>query len=235
MARTRLSIADPVARPRGCPTALHASFRYYNAAHRTVEDLFETFNTMREVGDEADPRGRLSNHLEDQLRASIVFTSAGLDATMARLCADAVALLVGCNRLAEQAFKKWVSSNLDDRVGKDFRKAILELDPRAAMLALYPSALTKASLQNRASLIRIRDALGISSEDLPDGELATMDSFFKARNDIVHSLDLMPEAQQGVRSQRPRRMAQTKDSCNAVFALVGKILVLTADNLKAVR
>jgi hypothetical protein len=103
-------------------------------------------------------------------------------------------------------------------------------DPRSALIEHYVAELTGDSLQSSAQLFKTAHSLG-----LPDSKLRKnkdrLDQFFKARNQIIHELDLQHTAKQGDSSRRPRRLKATRDDCSLVFATGQDFIDAVADLL----
>lgn len=71
--------------------------RFLASAYGSVEAVLQTLKTVRELrrAQTGDIRGRLTSAEEDLLRAAIVFTGAGLDATLKQLIRDTLPIEVG--------------------------------------------------------------------------------------------------------------------------------------------
>lgn len=216
---------------------IDAAWRYLGSAHKSVSGLFDAFNVLRGVALErtGDARGRISNDLQDQLRAAIVFTSAGLDACLTRLLQDALPVLVQGNAQAEKKFKTWCHNRLtaDRAIPKSMLPAILDRDPRARLIELYVTDIAKPSLQSTDDMTKIRDAFGITPEQLSDDQINQLEPFFAARNEIAHELDLIEASGPGNRKRRPRDIEAVRDQCEDVIQMVTTVIVAAAQNLRA--
>jgi hypothetical protein len=104
------------AAPRGHAPQVRRARRYLEATHASVSGLVDSFNVVHEktVTSRTNAGGRLGRDEVDLLRAALVFTSSGLDASCQTLVAECVPVLVerpGSNAAAKfEAF--WTSRSL---------------------------------------------------------------------------------------------------------------------------
>lgn len=198
-----------------------------------VAGLFTILNDLREAQD--DPRGRISELHRDQVRAAIVFTAAGIDACLRTLLRDALATLLGEDGPAHKAFTKhFFDVRLKGDLSAVTKKAIVDIDPRAALTDLYVEDLTGASIQSWKDLSRCRDALGISSSALENAVLEKHQDFFSARHEVVHELDLIDLSGKGTRGRRHRDLTAVASQCDGALHLLHDFIVPTAKAVKAV-
>ena len=102
-------------------------------------------------------------------------------------------------------------------VAKDFRDAVVADEPGENLLAFYLAERTKSSYQGSKDLLaRVKRVLGISNAAVGDHDVMQLDPFFRARNQIVHDMDLKDITTKSI--ARVRRDAETVAyQCNAVF------------------
>jgi hypothetical protein len=88
-----------------------------------------------------DGRGRLKEAEVDLLRSALVLAGAGLDAVLKRLIRDALPELLAVGSThpgADKVFKTHVSMQVrEKKPSTSWTKAILDADPRQAMIRLY--------------------------------------------------------------------------------------------------
>lgn len=232
---TKLELSGLSRKPHGCPPEAEGAWRYLQGAHASVSGLFDTLHVLRlKSATKSDARGRLSHDQTDQLRAAIVFTSAGLDACLSRLLRDALPALVNGNHDAEGKFKAFLHGKLSDKVSNPLRAAITNVDPRAKLIDLYVDTLTGSSLQGHKDLQKVRDALGIPEQEIPNADLERLGPFFAARNEVAHELDLVNPTGRGSSTRRDRRMNDVRDQCDEVLQQITKFIIATAKFVKAI-
>lgn len=153
--------------PRGrCPEIRRAR-RYLEATHASVSGLLDSFNVVHEkkTTSRENAQGRLGRDEVDLLRAALVFTSSGLDASCHTLVRECIPVLV--DRPGSTAATKF-ELFLDEQgrnPSSDFLAALKEPNPRTRFVDLYAEAKTKASYQGTSDLKdRIRDLLGIPNK-----------------------------------------------------------------------
>ncbi|HUK72002.1 MAG TPA: hypothetical protein VLW50_25080 [Streptosporangiaceae bacterium] len=232
----KLELPPLPGKPARCEE-VKVAWRYLAGAHKSVSALFDALHVLRVQEQQAKnkgARGRLSQDQQDLLRAALGFTSSGLDACLRRLLRDALPALVDGNKLAEKKFKQVTSTKLDEKVPKELREAILNRDTRQ-MIGLYAADLAHSSLQDTSELTSVRDAIGITHSQLHDNRIDKLDSFFAARNEIVHELDYIESTGRGIPSRRVREQAAVREQCSEVFVLAADLMFTTADNLRRLR
>jgi hypothetical protein len=206
-------------------------------AHTTLQGIFESLHVVREAtgASAKDARGRLKEGEVDLLRSALVLAGAGLDSVLKRLARDALPelLAVGSTQTAaDKVFKDHVRTQIQGKtLSKSWMDAILDPDPRQAMIRLYVEERTRGSLQNEKDLRAIRAALGIGENVIPNHRIARLASFLTARNRVAHDLDIKdPEdPSRGLRYQRSITVVVTQ--CDLVLGLSDAFIVATSDEL----
>lgn len=217
----RLELSPLGRAPRPLPDEVKGAWKYLKGAHDSVSGLFDTLHVLRlKSAEESDPRGRLSHDQTDQLRAAIVFTSAGLDACLRRLLRDALPALINGNPAAEGKFKHFLHNQMNGKVGDRFKVAVVDPSPRTRLIEVYVETLTGSSLQGHKDLQNVRDALGIPTTEITDATLKDLGAFFAARNEIAHELDLVDPTGRGSASRRDRKLAMVRDQCDEALRQV---------------
>ncbi len=201
------------------------------AALSSVNNVLLTMNLSRAVDrklKKKELRGHLSESEVDILRAVIVFAGAGLDAALKKLIQDTVRDIAVRNPLARKKFLDFLDRHMagtDTPVNRRLLAEVL-IDGRgtqAALLDRYERDLTGDSLQSSEQVSVVCGALAIEDrtvrERLKSGAL--LDQMFKARNDIVHELDLTdtgrkPRNLKDVRAFAVEALEVTQEIINAV-------------------
>jgi hypothetical protein len=217
--------ALPAAPTFRCPQVRRAR-KYLEATHQSVNGLLDSFNVVHErtVTSRTNAQGRLGRDELDLLRAALVFTSSGLDASCHTLVSECVPVLV--DRPASTAAKKF-DLYLDEQSAKrtdEFRSALKDPNPRAKFIELYTEAKIKASYQGTDDLKdRVKDLLGIPNKTMATKRIDALSGFFVARNDIVHRLDYVHPRSTSVKRQN-RSPGDVVAQCDLVLTLVADLI-----------
>jgi hypothetical protein len=209
------------------PTALKSQSvtetaqRFLISAHEAADEIWATLEVLRQgrKAEGSDIRGRLVMNEEDQLRAAIVFTGAGLDSTLKRLIQDALPALLAFNEQAQRKFEEFAAARVSAAETVD-PKAIARYltvsDPRSRLIDDYVFKLTGSSLQSEQQVDTVASALGIADKSVRKA-IPDLKPLFIARNEISHELDLQRLEKPGDRTRRSRPMSGTKKICDAGF------------------
>jgi len=194
----------------------------------TVNNVLLTMDLSRAVDREVrqkELRGRLAEAHIDLLRAAVVFAGAGLDATLKELIRGSIRSIAHSNQQAREKFESFIADHLgapDARVERLTLARIL-VSPQGIqeeLFARYERYLTGDSLQSASQVSGVCGALGITEREIrervKDGSL--LDDMFRARNEIVHELDLSPDG------RRRRKLAAVRDFVREALE-VGQVIV----------
>lgn len=224
----------PSAPKRHCPE-VRRSRRYLEATHASVGGLIDSFNVIHEkksTGRE-NAQGRLARDEVDLLRAALVFTSSGVDATCQTLVAQSLpTLLARPGTTASTKFDLFL-----DEQGRgpssEFLAALKHMNPRDEFVNLYVRAKTKSSYQGTGDLReRVRDLLGIPNAAISKARIDKLDDFFTARNAIVHNLDYADPSSTSV-ARHTRSPGTVVQECDVVLTLIADIIGAAADILRS--
>jgi hypothetical protein len=208
--------------------------RFLGSAYDSVDGVLETLETLRQIrqAQGGDIRGRLTGSEEDQLRAAIVFTGAGLDSTLKQLIRDTLPTLLETNTQAHDKFEAFAAARLGTGEIADTKmiaRYLTSPDPRARLIEDYIYDLTGSSLQSADEVGKVAGALGIDDADLRR-RITGLGTLFKARNEISHELDLQRPEQPGDRTKRSRPLDPTKNLCQEGLE-VAQLIVNAAGQL----
>jgi len=161
-----------------------------------------------------DHRGRVSDSDADLLRAMIAYAGAGLDASLKQLIRDTVRDLIrtrdDCRKKFLEFTKRYlVATGATPSIDIGRLTDVLTDDrvPQEVLFEKYEWELTGDSLQSVEQVEKVCGALGVSDKELRMRiKGGTLDRMFKARNEIVHELDLNSE---GGRTSRSLKDART--------------------------
>jgi hypothetical protein len=210
-----------------------AAQRFLDSTFESADGLLESLCFERELREELgdEMRGRLPRLQVDLLRAALVFTGAGLDATLKRLVEDTVRPLIDHGGPAEKAFKDYVRTLTEERIPNTVRQAVQHRDPRGVLVDHYVKRRTETSLLSTSEIRTTREVLGIPHSTITDVQIDALRGFLDARNEIAHRLDLKKPLSRGDHSRRDRRMTTVVRDCNAALDLAQRFIDATADLL----
>jgi hypothetical protein len=237
---TRLILAPLGNRPYKAPEVAPAWWRL-RSTHDSVSGLFDTLHLVRRTRaaqNNKTTRGRLHSDAQDLLRAAIVFTSAGLDATVQALIHHSVPVLIAQPGTPRHKYETFIDQQTKaPNVDEEFLAALKEQDPGAALLDLYVVSKTKASFQGSSDLRdRAGASLGITNQQIPRARFNALDTFFTARNDVAHRLDMENVSQSTTKPLTKIRAQQdVLQMCDQALLLVRELIKETAVNLAACR
>ena len=202
--------------------------RFLASAYDSVEAVLQTLKTVRELRRKqtGDIRGRLTSSEEDLLRSAIVFTGAGLDATLKQLIRDTLPILLEKNQQAHDKFETFTAGRLGTTEIADAKmiaRYLASPDPRKRLIEDYVYELTGSSLQSAEEVQKTAGALGIENAALRK-RITGLRDLFVARNEISHELDLQRPGQPGDRTRRSRPLGPTTGLCQEGLE-VGQLIV----------
>lgn len=203
--------------------------RFLTSAYESVNGVMETLATVRHVRSQKAGRpvkGRLTLPEEDLLRAAVVFTGAGLDATLKQLIRSCLPGLLETSTQAHDKFERFAADRLGTGEIADTRaiaRYLTSSDPRSRLIEDYIYDLTGSSLQSADQVQTTAGALGIDDGSLRK-RIDGLRTLFVARNEISHELDLQELSKPGDRTRRSRSMSATEALCGESFE-VGQMIV----------
>jgi hypothetical protein len=202
--------------------------RFLAGAYDSVNGLLESLDTLREIRkkSQGDIRGRIPENEADVLRAAVVFTGAGLDATLKQLIRDTLPRLLESSTQAHNKFESFAADRLGTGEIADTRmiaRYLTSSDPRRRLIEDYIYDLTGSSLQSAEEVQLAAGALGIDDSTLRK-RIAGLRPLFVMRNEISHELDLQRPEKQGDRSRRTRSMPKTIEQCHEGLE-VGQLII----------
>ena len=226
--------------PKGRVPEIRNAYRYLRGAHSSVEGLFDAAQRLSNArrADNENTKGRMAQEEVDMLRAAVVFTSSGLDASMKRLVNDVGRHLINQPGTAARAqFEAYLKQDLAaPTVNADLRSAIIRVDPSTALIDYYLAARTKASFQGSGDLkSRVRGSLGIADQRVPLSRLKSLDDFFGVRNSIVHSMDYRDVSSASTTARVHRSADQVVGLCGQAFDVAADLMHAAAEVVIACR
>jgi hypothetical protein len=127
-----------------------------------------------------------------------------------------------------------MANRLSGEMTRATKKAVVDIDPRSALIDLNVQDLTGSSIQGGDDLIRCRNALGLKQEPaLDDQILKSHQLYFNAR--VRHELDLVDPSGRGTRGRCPRDLAAVGAQCDGALQLLHAFIAPAARAVKAAR
>lgn len=209
--------------------------KYLTLAHSTAEQAFaamQSLRTARRAAGGLAPSGRTSDQDQDLLRAMLVFACAGVDAAMKTLIGDALPVLADLNPAIQKKLDKFAVEHLSD-AGAVSPRALASVlshaeSPRQALVEGFVQDLTGGSLQSAEELDRVCEAFGIEDKDLRR-DVNSLGEVFRARNQIIHELDLNPWP--GGRTRRDRDIGSMTTMANQALGTAQRIVNAVSEAL----
>lgn len=208
--------------------------QYLLSAWKSASEALTAMQTLREKRRREGglkPGGRTSDQDQDLLRAMLVFSCAGVDAAIKALIEDALAELADFNEHVQKKLDQFGERYLADAGGvsvKSLAKVLGHADsPRDALIQQFIDDLTGGSLQSADQLQTVCGALGLNDAELRKDVDALAD-VFRARNQIIHELDLTAE---GWFARRQRAMKAMVTMANDALVVSQQVLNLVSEAL----
>ena len=219
----------PLKLPSQLPCAATAGAQgRLDAALTSVNNVLLTMDLARSLDKalkQRDIRGRLTETLVDLLRAAIAFAGAGLDASLKQLIKDTIRDLSKKNDLARKKFTTFVEEHLAPADASVNGRKLAEVltSPggiQEELLNRYERDLTGESLQSAQQVGNVCGALGVDDRKLRERlkEGALLDGMFRARNQIVHELDLTEAG------RRPRKLDDARRYAEEALSVAQEII-----------
>lgn len=192
------------------------------SAHDAASSFLDIFEATRET---RKAKGTPTDEEQNLLRAMLVFAGAGLDSMIKQLVRDALSLTIDRSRGAEENLKTFISKRLarQNTLDPSFLSSVLaSRDPRDVLVSELIDDLISQSLQSKEQVLRVASYFDIPSAALaPD--LSLLERIFRARNEIVHEMDV--DFAQTNRNRRPRRKAEMIRHTTEILRLANAFLI----------
>lgn len=190
-------------------------------AHDTADSFLEAFQSVRTA---RHARGAPTDEEQDLLRACLVFAGAAVDSMTKQLIRDALPAVIdrqpGAHAMLQRHFERILRGL--PTTGLDLLTEILvDKQPRGRLLARLVDDLTSGSLQSADEVMRVASYFDIPSSHLVS-DVPLLQKIFKARNQIVHEMDVDFGAPN--RSRRSRTRADITLYTNELFKISDKLL-----------
>lgn len=197
-------------------------------AHESASSLVSAFNDAK--AKRGGRRGVLTDLEQDILRAALVMSCAGLDATLKRAIRDCLKDLLEFDDHVRTEFERFIQKRISAREGQDdlvqgakFLGVVLaDKEPRARLIEEYIKELTGESLQSPDQVLRAMNALGLDWKELKI-DIAQLKTIFSIRNQIIHELDMNLESK-AFRKRRVRGQDDLLDNSDVILQTARTII-----------
>lgn len=180
-----------------CPE-VRTALKYLKATHESITQLLETVDVLqRNRG--LNGRGRPSTAQQDVMRAALALTTSGMESSMKQLVRDATPSLLERRPSNRAAYENFLREQLRSN-GSSFslERSVTSGDPTSDLVKFFVTERTSGSILSTKDLRRIVfDTLCISKRSVGEARLADLEPLLKARNHVVHDLDLLPRESKG--------------------------------------
>lgn len=209
--------------------------RLLEGSYRSVDDILiaaQELEKVRRTGN-GSTKGRRAQREVDLLRAALVFSSAGIDASMRRLVNDAGRVLIRASGTGAHAqYREFLKQAIPAKsVDSGLRDVLLDMEIEETILTYYLSQKTKASFQGSGDLKkRVVTVLGLPTSTLDQSIMDDLDEFFSARNEIVHQMDFTEGLGSSV-ARQSRDINDVVEQCNSALGVAAELVNATVSTL----
>lgn len=197
-------------------------------AHDASSSFLDIFDTTRRT---RNARGAPTDEEQDLLRAMLAFASAGLDSMIKQLVVNTLPSVIDRDVGAAESFKSFIEKRLNKGEKLDHRliaDVLCSAQPRVRLINVLVKELTAGSLQSSDAVFRTGSFFDIPSNDIC-GDPNRLTQVFRARNEIIHEMDI--DFDQPNRNRRPRGRQAMIDNTNLIFSVADSFLREVANKL----
>lgn len=200
---------------------LQNAIAIYNYSYTSAKSLVDAFSEAK--ARRGDKRGVLTDQEQDILRAALVMSCAGIDASLKQAIRDCFERLFQAKEETHKDFHSFVQKRLGGDLDSDayvagkrfLSKVLIQENPRKMLIEEYIRYLTGDSLQSFEQLMRTWAALGLGAQKRLNEKKTVLNDIFIVRNKIIHELDIDLEAP--ARKRRVRSQMQLINDIESVL------------------
>ena len=201
----------------------HAVLLNAHAVSLTCLDLFDYLSLSTDRDSDY--------YLDIQIRAMLVFASAGMDSAVKHLIKDALPVVIKRDEKARERLREFVEGRIQRNDQPDYRVLsglLVAESPIDQMTALLVGYLTASSLQSVDELLRVASYFNIESTAITSTP-NNLRRIFRMRNEIIHEMDIdsssMTEGRlPSVRNLRPRARGEMVEATNQLLGVAAAFL-----------
>lgn len=171
--------------------------------------------------------GAPTHEEQDLLRAMVVFAGAAMDATVKRIIADCLPVLIQRNEQSRGEASKFLSRNIlkkldDDKTLQVLARALLSPEPHSELTDQIIRKATGDSLQSYDELCKAARLLGVSEHDIPKKDLVEA---IAVRNRIIHEMDVTEATRPGEKRRQQRKRDEMRAHAKALSVAANYFIV----------
>lgn len=172
------------------PTAL----KYLRATHESITQLLHAVDALQQNRG-LNGRGRPSAAQQDVMRSALALATSGMESSLKQLVRDATPSLMERRTSNRDAYENFLRQQLrSNGPSGPLERSLTSGDPTSELVKLFVSDRTTGSILSTRDLKRIVfDTLCISKRSISDARVVELEPLLKARNHVVHDLDLLPK------------------------------------------
>jgi hypothetical protein len=133
------------------------------------------------------------------MRSALALATSGMESSLKQLVRDATPSLMERRTSNRDAYENFLRQQLRSNGSSgSLERSLISGDPTSELVKLFVFERTSGSILSTRDLKRIVfDTLCISKRSLSDARVVELEPLLKARNHVVHDLDLLPKASIG--------------------------------------
>ncbi len=206
------------------------SYQIVQYGHESAKSLIDAFRKVK-----GKRRGAATDEQQDILRAALVFSGGCIDSCLKQLIKECLPELIHKDEHVKKAFETFVERALrraDVEPGVNLgilARTLTSAQPLEYLSEAYVYDLTGSSLQSVEQLFSACKALGLDPVSQVKLCKKELDRVFKARNQVVHEMDIDFSAPRRNRFQRT--IGDTIDMTNILLEISEQIIELVHEKL----
>lgn len=184
---------------RDHPEPVRKAIAIHNQTVAAANSFHALFSERHNEGMPAD-----DHYEQDLLRAMILFSCSGMDATVKQLVRDSIESVIERDDGARGQFSKFIERRLkrgsndesersgSGQVGLDYgllANILANPQPRAVLISALIDGLTADSLQSRDQILKVAGHFALTRDDILAADDVTK-AAFRARNQLAHEMDI---------------------------------------------
>ena len=160
----------------------------------------------------------------NQIRAMLVFVSAGLDSMVKHLIEDALPIVIKRDTKARERLREFVENRIQREEQPNYRilsDLLIAESPIDEMIGLLVEHLTANSLQSVEEMLRVASYFNIESNAITS-DANDLRRIFRIRNEIIHEMDI--DSSQTPTDFRPRNRESMVEATNQLLTAAAAFL-----------